>query len=101
MTTIAAYGSFLLAELFQFSGVLATVAAGLLTGNLTVLREGKNSRVSPRGREFVLALWEFIAFIANSLVFLLIGLTVAGISFDRLGGAAFAIVIMSSCLAGR
>jgi Na+:H+ antiporter len=94
LTTIAAYGSFLLAEHFQFSGVLATVAAGLLIGNLTVLREGENSRISPRGREFVLALWEFIAFIANSLVFLLIGLTVAGISLDRLGGAAFAIVIM-------
>ena len=41
----------------------------------------------------MLALWEFIAFIANSLVFLLIGLTVAGIPFDRLGGVAFVIVI--------
>jgi len=94
LTTIAAYGSFLLAEHFHFSGVLATVAAGLVIGNLAVLRLEENSRVSARGREFALALWEFIAFIANSLVFLLIGLTVAGIPFDRLGGVAFGIVIV-------
>ena len=93
LTTIAAYGSFLLAEHFHFSGVLATVAAGLLTGNLTILRDREDTRVSQRRREFVLALWEFIAFIANSLIFLLIGLTVAGIPFDRFGGVAFVIVI--------
>ena len=93
LTTIAAYGSFLLAEHFHFSGVLATVAAGILTGNLTILRDREDTRVSQRGREFVLALWEFIAFIANSLIFLLIGLTVAGIPFDRFGGVAFVIVI--------
>ena len=39
LTVVAAYGSFLLAEYFHFSGVLATVAAGLLMGNLGVLRE--------------------------------------------------------------
>ena len=38
LTAVAAYGSFLLAETFQFSGVLATVAAGLHMGNLGVLR---------------------------------------------------------------
>jgi CPA1 family monovalent cation:H+ antiporter len=93
LTTIAAYGSFLLAEHFHFSGVLATVAAGLLTGNFAVLRKEENGEVSPRGREFVLALWEFIAFIANSLVFLLIGLTIAGVPFDRLGAIALGIVV--------
>ncbi len=56
--------------------------------------------MSPRGREFVLALWEFIAFIANSLVFLLIGLTVAGISFGRLGAKAL-VVIIALVLLGR
>ncbi|MGD0142835.1 MAG: cation:proton antiporter, partial [Rhizomicrobium sp.] len=39
LTTVAAYGSFLLAEHFHCSGVLATVAAGLLMGNVAV-REG-------------------------------------------------------------
>ena len=42
LTAVAAYGSFLLAENFHFSGVLATVAAGLLMGNLGVLREDEN-----------------------------------------------------------
>jgi monovalent cation:H+ antiporter, CPA1 family len=86
VTTIAAYGSFLVAEHFHFSGVLATVAAGLLVGNLAVLPKKESSRISLERRELILALWEFIAFIANSLVFLLIGLTVAGIPLDRLGG---------------
>ena len=37
LTTVAAYGSFLLAEYLHLSGVLATVAAGLLMGNFGVL----------------------------------------------------------------
>ena len=78
LTAVAAYGSFLLAEHFQFSGVLATVAAGLLMGNLGVLREGEKANISSSGcRSFVIDLWEFGAFIANSLIFLLIGLSLA------------------------
>ena len=65
----------------------------VLSGNLTVLAENHRSRISSHGREFVLALWEFIAFIANSLVFLLIGLTVAGIPFGQFGFTALVIVI--------
>ena len=94
LTTVAAYGSFLLAEHFHFSGVLATVTAGLVAGNFAVLGEDETSRFSPKGREFVLALWEFIAFIANSLVFLLIGLTLAGIPFSRLSLWAYLVVIL-------
>ena len=78
-----AYGSFLLAESFHVSGVLATVAAGLLMGNFGVLVDDdeKRTAISSQGREFVLAFWEFAAFIASSLVFLLIGLRVAGMAF--------------------
>lgn len=43
LTTIAAYGSFLLAERFHCSGVLATVGAGLLMGNLAVLNESRKA----------------------------------------------------------
>lgn len=68
-TTVAAYGSFLLAEHFHGSGVLATLVAGLLLGNY-----GGLGRISERGMEAVRAFWEFAAFIANSLVFLLIGM---------------------------
>ena len=89
LTAVAAYGSFLLAESFHLSGVLATVAAGLLMGNLGVLvEEEERAALTSHGREFVVAFWEFAAFIANSLVFLLIGLRVAGMAFAecRLGG---------------
>jgi CPA1 family monovalent cation:H+ antiporter len=88
VTAVAAYGSFLLAEHFHFSGVLATVAAGLLMGNLGVLRESEEQVLSSSGRTFVVAFWNFAAFIANSLVFLLIGLSVANIPFEGLGATA-------------
>src|ERR1700724_1176967 len=93
LTVVAAYGSFLLAEYFHFSGVLATVAAGLLMGNLGQLREPKQNVLSPDGRAFVVAAWEFAAFIANSLVFLLIGLRVASIPFTGLGATALSVAI--------
>jgi len=52
-TTVAAYGSFLLAEHFHLSGVLATLTAGLMIGNL-----GPFGAISPRGREAVQAFWD-------------------------------------------
>jgi CPA1 family monovalent cation:H+ antiporter len=72
LTTVAAYGSFLIAERFQMSGVLATLAAGLTLGNI-----GSRGRISDRGKEVLQDFWEFAAFVANSLVFLLIGMRVA------------------------
>jgi CPA1 family monovalent cation:H+ antiporter len=101
LTAVAAYGSFLLAESFQFSGVLATVAAGLLMGNLGVLREDANRNIfSPDGRSFVIGLWEFAAFIANSLIFLLIGLRVAAMPFTGIGAKAL-LVAIGLVVAGR
>jgi CPA1 family monovalent cation:H+ antiporter len=102
LTTAAAYGSFLLAEHFHFSGVLATVAAGLLIGNMAVRAEPVANVFSARDREFLLEFWEFAAFIANSFVFLLIGLTVGGISFADFGFlpllAAIALVLVGRAL---
>jgi len=68
-TTVAAYGSFLLAEHFGLSGVLATIIAGLVMGNFKSL-----NAISERGKEAVHAFWEYAAFVANSLIFLLIGM---------------------------
>src|SRR5579862_5145111 len=68
-TTVAAYGSFLLAEHLGGSGVLATITAGLVMGNLKSF-----GTISDRGKEAVQAFWEYAAFVANSLVFLLIGM---------------------------
>ncbi len=68
-TTVAAYGSFLLAEHFHLSGVLASLTAGLLVGNVGAL-----TAISAKGREAVKSFWEYIAFVVNSLIFILIGI---------------------------
>ncbi|MBX3593583.1 cation:proton antiporter [Sphingomonas sp.] len=68
LTTLIAYGSFLLAEHFHFSGVLATLTAGLIVGNYGFL-----GSISDEGRPAVLNHWEYVAFLINSFIFLLIG----------------------------
>ena len=85
LTTIAAFGSFLVAEHLHVSGVLATVTAGLIMGNLGILSEKEGGYISLKGREFVLSFWDFAAFLANSVVFLLIGVDVATIPFNVVG----------------
>lgn len=75
-TTIAAYGSFLLADSLNASGVFATLTAGLVVGNLGAL-----GLLSERGRETVQAFWEYAAFVANSVVFILIGMHEASRNF--------------------
>jgi CPA1 family monovalent cation:H+ antiporter len=76
VTTVAAYGSFLFADHFGLSGVLATITAGLVMGNFKALKT-----ISERGKEAVQAFWEYAAFVANSLVFLLIGMNAAHQNF--------------------
>jgi CPA1 family monovalent cation:H+ antiporter len=69
ITTAAAYGSFLLADHFGMSGILATITAGLIMGNFKFQKI-----ISEQRREAVQAFWEYAAFVANSLIFLLIGM---------------------------
>ena len=95
LTTLAAYGSFLIAERLHASGVLASLTAGLMIGNL-----GAKGPISASGRPHVLAAWEFFAFVANSFVFLLIGMQLVGMSVTRLGWVTAAIAILL-VLAGR
>jgi monovalent cation:H+ antiporter, CPA1 family len=68
-TVLAAYGSYLLADHFTFSGAIAVVVAGLLIGNY-----GSTRGVSPASVHALSATWEFLGFVANSLIFLLIGI---------------------------
>ena len=79
LTMVAAYGSFLLAEHFHLSGVLASLVAGLLTGNL-----GSLGSFTDKGRDAVVSFWEFIAFVVNSLIFMLIGIRGAYQDFTNL-----------------
>jgi CPA1 family monovalent cation:H+ antiporter len=74
LTTLAAYGSFLLAEYFHLSGVLASLTAGLVVGNV-----GSRGTITEANRIGVWAFWEYAAFLANSLIFVLIGGHSAGL----------------------
>ena len=100
LTVVAAFGSFLIAEHFGASGVLASVVAGMTMGNLGVLmpKERFGLSITPHGRAFVLEFWEFAAFLANSLVFLLIGSAMATVDFAREGFLALTLVIALALL---
>lgn len=71
VTMIAAYGSFVLAERFHTSGVMATVVAGMFCGNYAA-----HVGMTPTTRIAVETFWEYVAFALNSIVFLLIGFEV-------------------------
>ena len=70
-TILAAYGSFLVAMQLGYSGVISTVVAGLICGNY-----GAKKGMSPSVRLAVNTFWEYISFALNSLIFLLVGLTI-------------------------
>lgn len=78
LTTIGAYGSFAVAEQFHFSGVIATVAAGMITGSYAM-----HVSMKPATRLAVTSFWAYAAFALNSIVFLLIGFEVDLISLVR------------------
>lgn len=71
LTTIAAYGAFVVAEELHCSGVIATVTAGILCGNYAA-----QVGMSASTRVAVETFWEYVAFALNSLLFLLIGFEV-------------------------
>jgi CPA1 family monovalent cation:H+ antiporter len=94
VTVATAYGAFLIAENLHCSGVLATVTAGLVVGAVGLRAGNARLGISRQGRAFAVEFWEFLAFIANSLVFLLIGLTVSHLRFATLGYVPILAAIM-------
>lgn len=69
LTTLVAFGAFLLAEEVGASGVLSTVTAGIVMGSV-----GRKYGMSASTRLAVVDHWEYMAFLANSFIFLLVGL---------------------------
>jgi len=88
-TTVAAFGSFLLAEHFHLSGVLATLTAGLMFRNFRRL-----GSISARGQEAIQDFWDFAAFVANSLIFLLIGMREARQNLSIIWAPASIIIVI-------
>ncbi|WP_071517318.1 sodium:proton antiporter [Geitlerinema sp. PCC 9228] len=69
---LVAYGAFIIGEhQLQVSGVIAVLVAGMVVAwQISV-------RLSPENRQFLHEFWEYISFLANSLIFLLVGMTTA------------------------
>ena len=88
LTTLA-YLSFLVGEeVFHVSGVMATVAAGITIGGWG------RSKLSPGIADYIEHFWAYVAFVANALIFLLVG-----IAIDFAALAAFFDVLVVSQIA--
>jgi CPA1 family monovalent cation:H+ antiporter len=88
-TAIGAYGTYVLGEALQVSGILAVVAAAIVLGNY-----GRSHGMSERTRAAIDSVWGYAAFVLNSLIFLLIGLsTPVPDVFARIGAVIAAAVI--------
>ncbi len=71
ITTVLAYLAFYVGELtFEVSGVMSVVAAGIVIGGWG------QAKISPAVHEYLKGYWEYLAGLANWLIFLLVGLTV-------------------------
>jgi len=78
---VACYGSFWLAHHFQLSGVIAVVCVGVLLGNY-----GRGLAMNPKTTETVETFFESIAFLINSMLFILIGLELRAIPAHEMKG---------------
>jgi monovalent cation:H+ antiporter, CPA1 family len=65
-----AYGSYVAAQSVHASGPLACVAAGVIHGSY-----GRQIGMSETTRRLLDDLWEFLGFVANAIVFVLVGFT--------------------------
>ena len=68
LTFLAAFATYLLAEHFQFSGILAVVTTGLILSYYSANIFSNESRI------MIYAVWDVVVFILTGLVFILIGL---------------------------
>lgn len=96
LTTVVAWGSFLIAEQLHVSGVLSTVVAGMVMGSF-----GGHYGMSPATRLAVEDFWEHMGFISNSFIFLLIGLELEPENLFDAGVAvvlAFFAVLIGRCV---
>ncbi|WP_346618371.1 sodium:proton antiporter [Blastococcus montanus] len=90
LSLATAYGSFVLADaVLGFSGVMATAAAGMVLAGLAP------SRASAEVREMWEQMWDALDYVANALLFLLIGLVIGPAQLlDHLGPITLAVVVV-------
>src|SRR5260370_930129 len=78
VTFSVAYGVYLAGTALHTSGLLAVVGAGLVIGSY-----GRRTGLSERAQEAAHDVWEFIAYLANSLLFLLLGIEIGSTNLAR------------------
>ncbi|HEX4211934.1 MAG TPA: sodium:proton antiporter [Candidatus Dormibacteraeota bacterium] len=71
LTGIAAYGGYLVADYLHVSPILCVVCAGFVLGNV-----GRPKGMSERTQAAVDVFWDYVSFLLNTAVFVLIGLDV-------------------------
>ncbi len=71
LTTILALSSFIIADhIFSVSGVMSTISAGII-----IRSHGRKAMADYITLRYLDPYWEFMAFVANSFIFLLLGLS--------------------------
>lgn len=98
-TVVAAYLSYIVTDhMLGYSGVLAVVVCGCIAA------QASTNWIGPARREELSRFWEYIGFLANSLIFLLVGISVATLQdFTQVirGGTIGIIVVIGAVTLAR
>ena len=95
LTLALVMGGYALALALHVSGPIAVVVAGVLIGN-----HGRQYAMSPKSRERLDDFWELIDEILNAVLFVMIGLELVRLEFDRTYAWA-AVLAIPAVLAAR
>ncbi len=91
LSMVAAYGAFFLADAVGASGIIACAIAGIAVGSFVAPRA-----VAPDVQKSIDAFWSVVVYVANSVIFLSMGLLFAlGHLLDYLGLILVVFVIMT------
>jgi CPA1 family monovalent cation:H+ antiporter len=71
ISVVLAYGSYIVADQVHLSGVIATVTAAIVLGNI-----GPGQAMTETGSDAIDTVWEFFAYLLTAVVFLLVGLAI-------------------------
>ncbi len=100
ITLITAYGTYLLADRVGVSGIMAVICSGLVLGSY-----GRATGMSDRTTETVDTFWSVVAFLANALLFLLVGIDLNPLHFfenNQVGPLLFiALLVIVSVVIAR
>lgn len=101
LTLVAAHLTFLLSEIIteftflKISGIIATAVTGILMWNYW------RTKVSPKVEEYMEKFWSYAAWVANSLVFLLMGLVLADVNISFVDFLPYILITIAVVIIAR